>query len=198
MVTNLFVSIVYLCVTGTSLYYMYMAVTGCKNLTNSSMFSVIGYGHYQTIAGSFSLQHWMSLGSSLLACSPFTAAKNRTYDVVLAFRSMLSLQLLSDLGQHPVQQDVHRDGPQPGQLGLSFLLLAQHRPLPGTSTERSASPVQDLPLSSELPHHLQEGDQEGGEGHAGRHTSRVACTLGSAPPHSVHHQLLYCKYALLP
>ena len=41
--------------------------------------------------------------------------------MVLAFRSMLSLQLLSDLGQHPVQQDVHRDGPQPGQLQKTFL-----------------------------------------------------------------------------
>ena len=132
----------------------------------------------------------MSLGSSHLACSPFTAAKNRTYDVVLAFRSILSLLLLSELGQHHVQQDVHRDGPQPGQLGLSFLLLTQHRPVPGTSTERSASPVQDLSLSSELPHHLQEGDQEGGEGHAGRHTSRVAGTLGSAPLHSVHRYIV--------
>lgn len=135
MVTNIFVSIVYLCVTGTSLYYITMAVSGCKNLTNSSVFSDIGYGQYQTIAGSISLQHWMSLGSSHLACSPFTAAKNRTYDVVLAFRSILSLLLLSELGQHHVQQDVHRDGPQPGQLGLSFLLLAQQRPWPGTSTE---------------------------------------------------------------
>jgi hypothetical protein len=53
MVTNLFVSIVYPCVTGTSLYYIYTAVTGCKNLNNSSVFSVIGYGNYQTIAGSF-------------------------------------------------------------------------------------------------------------------------------------------------
>jgi len=160
------------------------------------MFSVIGYGHYQTIAGSISLQHWMSLGSSHITCSPFTAAKNRTYDVVLAFRPILSLHLLSELGQHHVQQDVHRDGPQPGHLSLSFLPLAQQRLWPGISIERSASPAQDLPIGHELPHHLHEGDQEGGEGHAGRHTSRVAGTLGSAPPHSVHsYQLLYCKYA---
>ena len=124
----------------------------------------------------------MSLGSSHVTCSPFTAAKNRTYDVVLAFRSMLSLKLLSDLGQHHEQQDVHRDGLQPGQLSLSFLLLAQQRPQPGTSTERTTSPAQDLPLGPEMSHHLHGGDQEGGEDSPVGIPHVLLGTLVSAPP----------------